>query len=193
VFLIPDYSGESVHLVKEAIEKVNRKNRDVVVASVHWGGNWGWDPERGQRDFAHRLIDHAGVHVVHGHSSHHVKGIEVYKGKLILYGCGDLVNDYEGIDTHHGQEAEYRGEVGALYFADIDVNTGELKALEIVPTRIRHLSAHVAGRADASWLAKTLTVLGLDFQTKVEKTPGNALSLVWSDTAGLYDSMDLLP
>ena len=36
--------------------------------------------------------------VIHGHSSHHAKGIEVYRNKLVLYGCGDLINDYEGID-----------------------------------------------------------------------------------------------
>ena len=46
--------------------------------------------------FAHRLID-AGVDVVHGHSSHHPRPIEVYRGKLILYGCGDTIDDYEGI------------------------------------------------------------------------------------------------
>ena len=34
--------------------------------------------------------------VIHGHSSHHVKAIEVYNGKLVLYGCGDFRNDYEG-------------------------------------------------------------------------------------------------
>ena len=55
---------------------------------------------REQRDFAHRLIDAAGVDLVHGHSSHHAKGIEVYRGKLILYGCGDFLNDYEGISGY---------------------------------------------------------------------------------------------
>jgi Bacterial capsule synthesis protein PGA_cap len=33
--------------------------------------------------FAHRLID-GGVDVIHGHSSHHPRPIEVYRGKLIL-------------------------------------------------------------------------------------------------------------
>jgi poly-gamma-glutamate capsule biosynthesis protein CapA/YwtB (metallophosphatase superfamily) len=69
---------------------------DVRVVSIHWGGNWGWDPEPGQRAFAHALVDRAGVHVVWGHSSHHVKAVEVYKRALILYGCGDLVNDCKG-------------------------------------------------------------------------------------------------
>ncbi|MGZ8159619.1 MAG: CapA family protein [Methylobacter sp.] len=37
-----------------------------------------------QRQFAHRLIDQVHVGVVHGHSSHHPMGIEVFRGKLIL-------------------------------------------------------------------------------------------------------------
>jgi poly-gamma-glutamate synthesis protein (capsule biosynthesis protein) len=39
------------------------------------------------------------VDVVHGHSSHHCKGAEVYRGRLVLYGCGDLISDYEGISV----------------------------------------------------------------------------------------------
>ena len=43
-----------------------------------------------------------GIDVVHGHSSHHAKGAEVYKGKLIIYGAGDLLSDYEGITVRAG-------------------------------------------------------------------------------------------
>jgi len=48
-------------------------------------------------DFPNRYA--AGVDVVHGHSSHHAKGFEVYAGKLIIYGAGDLISDYEGISV----------------------------------------------------------------------------------------------
>ena len=74
-----------------------RKDAAVVVASIHWGPNWNWSVPGYMRRFAHRLIDEAGVDVIHGHSSHHVKGIEVYRDRLILYGAGDLINDYEGL------------------------------------------------------------------------------------------------
>lgn len=33
----------------------------------------------------------AGADIVHGHSSHHMKGCELYRGKLVAYGCGDLI------------------------------------------------------------------------------------------------------
>lgn len=71
---------------------------DITVVSVHWGSNWGYEVDDRQIDFAHRLIDE-GVDVVHGHSSHHPRPIEVYREKLILYGCGDTVDDYEGTGT----------------------------------------------------------------------------------------------
>lgn len=52
------------------------------------------------RLFTRALIDDAGVDLVFGHSSHHPKALEVYNGRLILYGCGDLINDYEGIGRY---------------------------------------------------------------------------------------------
>ena len=45
--------------------------------------------------FLCRLVDELGVDMLYGHSSHHIRGAEVYKGKLVLYGAGDIVNDYE--------------------------------------------------------------------------------------------------
>ena len=64
------------------------------------GDRTGGSRSRGTRcAFAHRLVD-AGADVVHGHSSHHPRPLEVYGGRLVLHGCGDLVNDYEGIEGH---------------------------------------------------------------------------------------------
>jgi poly-gamma-glutamate capsule biosynthesis protein CapA/YwtB (metallophosphatase superfamily) len=82
--------------VKKNVDDVKDQG-DVVVASVHWGANLGYSVSDEQREFARRLIDAADVDLVYGHSSHHPKALEVYKGKLILYGCGDFLNDYEGI------------------------------------------------------------------------------------------------
>lgn len=67
---------------------------DLAVVSLHWGPNWGYDIPDEQRIFARSLIDSADVSIIHGHSSHHAKAIEVYHERLILYGCGDFLNDY---------------------------------------------------------------------------------------------------
>jgi poly-gamma-glutamate capsule biosynthesis protein CapA/YwtB (metallophosphatase superfamily) len=72
---------------------------DLLVASIHWGSNWGYEIPHEQIAFAHRLVEE-GVAIVHGHSSHHVKAIDVFKDRLILYGCGDFLTDYEGISGY---------------------------------------------------------------------------------------------
>lgn len=97
--LLPDLSEATSAAVGDQVRRVSRPG-DVVVASIHWGSNWGYDIPADYIGFAHRLIE-AGVDVVHGHSSHHPRPIEVYRGKLILYGCGDIINDYEGIKSSH--------------------------------------------------------------------------------------------
>jgi poly-gamma-glutamate synthesis protein (capsule biosynthesis protein) len=132
---------------------------ELGVVSIHWGGNWGFDVPASHVRFAHRLVD-AGVHVVHGHSSHHVRPIEIYRDRLILYGCGDLINDYEGI----GGYEEYRGDLSVLYFATFD--GGRLAALRMVPMQIRKLSLH---RTSADWLASTLEAISADLGTRIER------------------------
>jgi poly-gamma-glutamate synthesis protein (capsule biosynthesis protein) len=129
----------------------HRQPRDVVVVSVHWGDNWGYGVPREQRDFAHALIESGCVDVVHGHSSHHPKGIEIYRDRLILYGCGDFLNDYEGIEGYE----RYRGDLALMYFATLGP-AGRLTALRMVPLRIRKLKLERATRADAAWLAAAL-------------------------------------
>jgi poly-gamma-glutamate synthesis protein (capsule biosynthesis protein) len=60
------------------------------------------------------------VSIVHGHSSHHPRTIEIYRDRLILNGCGDFLNDYEGI---RGYE-RYRDYLVLMYFADLEPTSG---------------------------------------------------------------------
>jgi poly-gamma-glutamate synthesis protein (capsule biosynthesis protein) len=97
--------------------------------------------------FAHRLID-AGVDVVHGHSSHHVKALEVYRDRPILYGCGDLINDYEGIS---GNQA-YRPHLAVMFLVTLDGHTGRLLHLQLVPMHMRRFRLNRPSRGDVRWL-----------------------------------------
>jgi len=127
---------------------------DIAIASIHWGGNWGYEIPAQHVSFAHALVDHAGIDIVHGHSSHHAKGFEIRHGKLILYGCGDFLNDYEGI---RGYE-EFRANLALIYLPVLDETAGGiLVSLRIVPFQIRKFRLNRACAADASWLAETLT------------------------------------
>ncbi len=152
-----------------------RRAGDVVVASIHWGGNWGFAIPAAQREFARRLIDEAGVDLVHGHSSHHIKGIEVHRGKLILYGCGDFINDYEGIGGHE----RWRGDLALMYFATLDASTGALAALDMTPTRMRRFRVRRAADEEAQWLADTLNREGRALGTRVQRRADGTLALGW--------------
>eukprot|EP00899_Mesostigma_viride_P028783 jgi/Mesvir1/908/Mv17470-RA.1 len=86
---------------------------DMVVVSCHWGPNYSWRPSSEIVKLAHALVDAGVADLIHGHSSHHVQGIEIYKGKPILYGCGDFVDDY-AVDDH------YRNDLSFIYKVTVE-------------------------------------------------------------------------
>jgi poly-gamma-glutamate synthesis protein (capsule biosynthesis protein) len=174
VALLPDLSTNTVARIAAIVRSVARPH-DVVVASLHWGGNWGYDVSDDRRRFAHQLIDRAGVHVVHGHSSHHPLGIEVHHGRLIVYGCGDLLTDYEGISGHE----QYRGDLGALYLATIDEDSGTLQRLELVPTKVERFQLTGPPSSDVRWLATTLHREGASLATTVITRENGRLVVGW--------------
>ena len=141
-----------------------RQPGDIVVVSVHWGSNWGYDVDDDQIRFARRLVD-GGVDLVHGHSSHHPRPIEVYRGKLILYGCGDLVDDYEGISGHE----RYRDELRLLYLPRLDQASGELIELRLAPFQARQLRLHRASEPDAEWLRAVLDEVSRGFGSRIDR------------------------
>jgi poly-gamma-glutamate capsule biosynthesis protein CapA/YwtB (metallophosphatase superfamily) len=174
VNLLYDLSSSTVQGIAGRIEKVKPEG-GVVVASIHWGPNWGYDVPAAEREFAHRLIEDAGADVVHGHSSHHFKGIEVHRGRPILYGCGDFLNDYEGIS---GRE-EYRSDLALLYFPVL-TSTGELVRLTLSPMSIRRFRLNRPTPADVEWVRDTLNREGKRFGTWVEAGSAGDLELRWT-------------
>jgi poly-gamma-glutamate capsule biosynthesis protein CapA/YwtB (metallophosphatase superfamily) len=169
VAMIPDLSDRSA---AEVVRRVHAEKRsgDVAIVSVHWGSNWGYDVDSGQIRFAHKLIDE-GVDLVHGHSSHHPRPIEVYRGKLILYGCGDTVDDYEGIGSYES----FRHELRLLYFASVDRQTGSLSGLRMVPMRMRRMRLEGAPDDDAEWLRVTVEQISGRFGTRINSSGDGVL------------------
>lgn len=171
VDLLPDLSDGTVAGIAERVREVKQPG-DIVVASVHWGPNWGYDVSRAERRFAQGLIDAAAVDVVHGHSSHHPRAVEMHAGKPIFYGCGDFLNDYEGIGGHE----EFRGDLALLYLVDFRMPGAALARVEALPFRMRRFRLERASGADAAWLRDTLDRESRRVGTGVALTPGNVLS-----------------
>jgi poly-gamma-glutamate capsule biosynthesis protein CapA/YwtB (metallophosphatase superfamily) len=175
VNLLTDLSEATAVRICDQIVR-HRQPHDVIVVSIHWGPNWGYDIPEAQRHFAHALIERADVSVIHGHSSHHAKGVEVYRDRLILYGCGDFLNDYEGIQGYE----EYRDDLALMYFADIEPASRNLAAVEIVPLQIHKFSLIRPAGADIDWVQKMLDRESRRFGTAVLAST-DRLALSWRD------------
>jgi poly-gamma-glutamate capsule biosynthesis protein CapA/YwtB (metallophosphatase superfamily) len=168
VSFLPDLSPASAERICARILSLKRAG-DLTVVSLHWGPNWGYEVEREQRAFARRLIDAGAADLVHGHSAHHPGALEIHNERLILYACGDFLNDYEGIEGHEA----FRPELTLMYFPALEAS-GALRTLSMRPLRVRRFRLERAAADDAEWLAAMLRrVSGL----AVERAPDNRLSL----------------
>jgi poly-gamma-glutamate capsule biosynthesis protein CapA/YwtB (metallophosphatase superfamily) len=167
---IEGWSSRTADAIAARLVDVKRPG-DIVVASVHWGSNWGYEVPGGQRRLAHALIDVGGVDVVHGHSSHHPRAIEQYNGRLILYGCGDFITDYEGI----GRYEAFRDDLVVGYFATVDSATGRTIGLAMSPFQLRRFQLVRPSPADVNWLADNLDRQSRGFGVRVECGPDGML------------------
>ena len=123
-------SGEEWEILLEATRRL-RAQVEVVVISLHSGPNYLSEVPRWQRALGRALID-AGATIIVMHSAHHVLPYERYRGGLIFYSLGDLMNDYR-------VNQEYRSDLGATALVKLRVN--ESPTVVLRPHKIvrRHL------------------------------------------------------
>jgi poly-gamma-glutamate synthesis protein (capsule biosynthesis protein) len=174
VNLLPDLTDETATDLAAGVAR-HKLPGDIAVLSIHWGGNWGYDVPRQHVNFAHRLIE-GGIDLVYGHSSHHVRPIEIYRGRLILYGCGDFIDDYEGISGYE----KYRDDLALMYFPSLRAGGGELLRLDITPMQIRRLRLNRVSADDARWIWGTVNEISRPFGTVVTLTGEGTLR--WANT-----------
>ena len=126
----------------------NLPSEDVVILSLHWGSNWEGNPYLSRHSpfqkpvipdekkiLARRLIQEAGVKIIHGHSPHHVESYERFEGGVIFYSMGDFVDDY-AIDPI------FRNDIGGIASVDIDDN-GNIQDVTWTPTIIQDMQVNI--------------------------------------------------
>ncbi|KAJ9300629.1 hypothetical protein DTO271G3_1793 [Paecilomyces variotii] len=189
-----DYTTKTFKSLKKLLTSSSSSSSDdgdkpsLKIFSVHWGPNYAWKPDESTiRSLAHFLIDECDVDIVHGHSSHHVQGVEEYKKKLIIYGCGDFVDDY-------ALNKEFRNDLGAVWRVVVRECDGssasssssrhnqdgkkrkglELLRLEIFPTRCDMFQAMLLDKDDRDhvWVREKIRRLSADLGTKVREDLG---------------------
>ena len=155
IFYVPTDLADSRATKLLDMIREGRKIVDVLLVSAHWGSDWGYCPPHDHIVFAHALIE-AGADIIFGHSSHVFRGIEFYKGRSVLYGAGDFVDDY-AID-----EIE-RNDQSFIYVMEMAGKTS--RGLSLYPTLIRGCHASLAEGVYALAIADKMTELCAAFRT----------------------------
>jgi poly-gamma-glutamate synthesis protein (capsule biosynthesis protein) len=110
-------------LIKEDIERV-RDEVDFVALSFHWGVGSREAPQDilgAGRRFAQEMID-AGADIIIGHGCHCSKGVEVYKGGVILYQIANYAFGHS-----HDYFEDY-------YLTRLTLERGSIPRVELLPT-----------------------------------------------------------
>lgn len=134
-----------------------RRTRDrtgLLVVSAHWGPNWGPEVPEEHRAFAHALVE-AGADVVFGHSPHVFRGVEVHRGRPVVYSAGDFVDDYAVHPVARNDQS---------FVFLLDVRDGLPHRLRLHPTVIEDLRARTA-TVEAGTIARRMARLSAELGT----------------------------
>jgi poly-gamma-glutamate capsule biosynthesis protein CapA/YwtB (metallophosphatase superfamily) len=129
---------------------------DCLLVSLHWGPNWGYRPPPEHVAFAHALVE-AGADIVAGHSAHIFRGIEIYRGKPILYSAGDFIDDYAVDELERNDES---------FLFTVDFSGRQLRGIALRATLIREFQARLAEPRQARRIATKMESLCAEFGTR---------------------------
>lgn len=143
-----------VTLVREA-----KGEADLVVVSLHWGPNWGYQPLP-EHPTAARLLIESGADIIFGHSAHIFRGVEVYRGRPILYSCGDFVDDYAVDQVERNDES---------FIFQVHLTSRELARLSLIPTIIDEFQARLAEGTRRDSICEKMSSLCRKLGTEVRR------------------------
>jgi len=152
---------------KNLLEVVRRHKDavDILIVSAHWGSNWGYEPPREHVALGHALVE-AGADLVFGHSCHVFRGIELYRGRPILYGAGNFVDDYAVDEIERNDES---------FIYIVEMKERVTRGLRLYPTLIRRFQARRASGAEGRRIAGKMQRLCRAFHTPA----------AWDEEAGM--------
>lgn len=147
--------------IAERIAALRRSGAGLVVVSVHWGPNMVVEPPPHHRGFAHALIG-LGADVVHGHSAHLVQGVELWRGRPILYDTGDVLDDY-AVDPF------LRNDHGMLFRLGVDASGPAM--LTMLPLRLSFAQVDLAEGDTAATICARMERLSASLGTTLHRGP----------------------
>lgn len=133
-----------------------RRQAELVIVSAHVGPNWGL-PSAAMRMLAHQIID-LGADLYWGHSNHTAQGIELYKGKAILYSAGDFIDDY-AVDPTECNDLSF------LFMLELERD--RIARIVLHPVRIEDLYVRLAKDQEVAFLQRTMQAKCKPFGSKI--------------------------
>ena len=169
VHLLEELSPQTLARFAEQLFCYQRPG-DLLLTSLHWGGNWGYAVPPDHRRFAHALLD------LPPHPRPFLAPCdEIRDGRPIPWRCGDFRNDYEGIEG----DAEFRGDLAVAWLPQFRGPPWQLASFEAAVFRIRRMPLKRAPAADRDWLCARLARESGRFGVQVEAGASNRLHFLW--------------
>jgi hypothetical protein len=159
VFVFGDGTGRPSQTTRELVRNdisAARQKSDVTVVSFHWGTEGRDHPNPLQCNLAHYAID-CGADIVVGHHVHKLQGVEVYKGRPIIYSLGNFAFPTTWESNHFSAAAEVR------------FREGVWQCLAFHPVRLRYRIGvpAPAQTADLRRIEQRITQLSAQLGTEV--------------------------
>jgi poly-gamma-glutamate synthesis protein (capsule biosynthesis protein) len=151
---------EVLRRVEEAIGAAREAGARTVVFSNHWGPNMVERPRDLFRRFARAVVD-LGADVYYGHSAHVFQGVEIYRGKPILYDTGDFIDDY-------AVDPRLRNDRSFLF--RLSLEDGALERLELFPVSLPYARVERARGAEREAILDRMVGLSAELGTAFDRS-----------------------
>jgi poly-gamma-glutamate capsule biosynthesis protein CapA/YwtB (metallophosphatase superfamily) len=148
--------------VERAVAAVREMGIDTVVFSNHWGPNMVQRPRGIFRRFARAVVDR-GVDIYYGHSAHVFQGVEIYRGKPILYDTGDFIDDY-------AVDPRMRNDWSFLF--RVSVERGTFERLDLTPVKLSYARVDLATGGEREKILDRMERLSAEMGTVFARREG---------------------
>ncbi|MDO5044147.1 MAG: CapA family protein, partial [Coriobacteriia bacterium] len=151
--------------VLSTIKKLDEEY-DLVIVSIHWGTEYSDTPMEKDVAFAHKAIEAGADALINAHP-HVLQGVEIFKGKPILYSMGDFI-----FDIYHSHADE-----SLIAHLEMD-NKANLLELSFTPVRIKGGYPYLSTGEDGKKILERYAKLSKDFDTNIEIRDGKGYVLL---------------
>jgi poly-gamma-glutamate synthesis protein (capsule biosynthesis protein) len=141
---LDDSTGALEPAVASEVVARAAQSAGLVVASVHWGGEYQTAPSERQQSVARALAD-AGADVVVGHGPHVLQRVEWYGETLVAYSLGNFL-----FDQPYPKDLRW----GAILC--VRARAGRAVSVVALPTVVWRGRVHLAGRDDHQAILRRL-------------------------------------